>query len=244
MHAPDAATTSVIVLAGGSGTRVSSVTRDTISKVMLPVNGKPFLEFVLRLLRSNGFRHCVLAVGHRAESIKSYFGEGQGVGLALDYCVESKPRGTGGAVLLAFPLATSPTVLIVNGDTFFDIDYLGFLGIHDQLGGTATLALTHVANENRFGVVRVRDDGVVDGFVEKGTTTGLISGGVYAANRNTLQHALGRLSRKNLSLEEQVWPLLAELGQLRAVTMSGSFLDMGTPEAYGLAGEALRQHDW
>jgi NDP-sugar pyrophosphorylase family protein len=164
--------------------------------------------------------------------------------LALDYSVESEPRGTGGAVLLALPLATSRTVLIVNGDTVFDIDYQGFLGKHDQLGGTATLALAQVANENRFGAVRIRGDGVVDGFVEKGTATGFISGGVYAANRNGLQHVLGRDSSKNLSLEEQVWPMLAGLGQLCAVTMSGPFLDMGTPEAYGLAGEVLRQHDW
>jgi D-glycero-alpha-D-manno-heptose 1-phosphate guanylyltransferase len=122
-------TTTAIVLAGGLGTRLRSVSND-LSKPMVPVNGKPFLHFVLDWLNDQSYSHCILSVGFKNELIQAHFNK-KYKNLALEYSVEREPLGTGGGIQKACLLAKDDEVLIVNGDTYFNIDCGNFYRKHE-----------------------------------------------------------------------------------------------------------------
>ena len=109
-----------VVLAGGLGTRLRQVVPD-LPKPMAPVAGRPFLEILLGALAAKGIDRVVLSVGHRADAITGHFGH-RWNGLEIDYAVEATPLGTGGAVRLALGHCRHDPVLVVNGDTFLDLE--------------------------------------------------------------------------------------------------------------------------
>jgi D-glycero-alpha-D-manno-heptose 1-phosphate guanylyltransferase len=128
-----------VILAGGLGTRLRSEIGE-FPKVLAPVNGKPFLSFVLDYLQKNGIETVVLSVGYKAELIQQEFGENY-KGLKLIYAIESSPLGTGGAMKLALEKNKAEMLFILNGDTFFDIDLKELENFHLQNKSTCTLAL-------------------------------------------------------------------------------------------------------
>src|SRR4051812_42116886 len=110
-----------IVLVGGVGSRLKAVS-GLLPKPMVPIAGRPFLEYILGYLRICGVRSAVLCVGHGADIIRGHFGGGAGVGLDLDYSVEEVLQGTGGAIRLGFEVAQAATALVLNGDSFVEAD--------------------------------------------------------------------------------------------------------------------------
>ena len=115
-----------IILAGGFGTRLAHVVPD-VCKPMAPVAGGPFLRYVLDQLDAAGFGHVVIADGYRREQIEQYF-MGTYRGLQIDYSPEDEPLLTGGAVKRALALCESPYVFVLNGDTWFDVDFAAMEG--------------------------------------------------------------------------------------------------------------------
>ena len=107
-----------IILAGGLGTRLKTITNDIIPKPMVAVKGKPFLYWVLRYLKHQDINQIVLAVSHHAATISNYFGD-TFEGIPIKYSIESIPLGTGGAIKQAFKMVTSDSAFIINGDTYF-----------------------------------------------------------------------------------------------------------------------------
>ncbi len=110
-------TKEAIVLAGGLGTRLQTVLPG-IPKCMAPVNGKPFLTYVLDYLVSQGINKVILSVGYRKDQIINYFGE-KYLSIIIKYAIETEPLGTGGAVKFAFEQCLQDQVFVVNGDTYF-----------------------------------------------------------------------------------------------------------------------------
>ena len=165
-----------IVLAGGLGTRLRSVTGD-LPKVMVNVAGRPFLEYVLDGLVSSGVRRVILAVGYQNRLVREHFRDRYRE-LPLIYSIEETQLGTGGAVLHAIRQTSSKDVLVLNGDTWVDIDHAALMDVHRAQEALWTMAVAPVSNCSRFGTVQIVD-GRVTAFHEKGRAgPGLINAGV------------------------------------------------------------------
>src|SRR5215471_9426710 len=173
------------ILAGGLGTRLRSVVADR-PKVLAPVAGRRFLAYLLDQLADAGFTEVVLCTGYLGEQVRDAFGE-HWRGLHLHYSQEPTPRGTAGALRFALDAIDSREVLVLNGDSFCDVDLRALTAFHQSNDAAATIAVTGVADISRYGAVRVREDSTVEGFAEKGSSgPGLINAGVYILDRELI----------------------------------------------------------
>lgn len=218
-----------VVLAGGLGTRLKAALPD-LPKVLAPVAERPFLEYLLIQLRDQGFRDVTLAVGHMAECIETQFGDGQSLGLGLRYSREHEPLGTGGALRLALALTKSNDLLVLNGDSFFGIDFEALVDFHTRQTAAATIALARVPECARYGSVSIDEAGRVVAFREKKgeTGSGIINGGIYVFTRSAIEQIA---PDRAVSLELETLPGLVGYG-LYGVLLDGYFADIGTPDAY------------
>ena len=176
----------VIILAGGLGTRLSSVVKD-VPKPMAAVGGKPFLDHILANLPLGNIHKIVLAVGHKYEVIEDYYGDTY-ENVKLEYSIENEPLGTGGGIAKALQLVESETCLILNGDTYFDVNYEELWQVHSESGKLMTLALKYMENPDRYGTVLLEGSDIVK-FQEKqvGLPFGIINGGIYWVNKALLE---------------------------------------------------------
>ena len=221
----------VIVLVGGQGTRLKSVVPD-IPKPMASINGKPFLYYLLMRLCRFEVSRIILAVGYKYEAILDYFGT-IFQGRELIYSREKQPLGTGGALRQALDYVLSDHVLLLNGDTLFDVDLREMYQYHIAHHADLTIALKPMTNFYRYGVVQERD-GRILGFNEKcHCSAGLVNGGVYLINKATqgkLLLAEDRFSFERDFLEKKVNEL-----SFSAFITDKYFIDIGIPEAYQTA---------
>ena len=196
---------------------------------MMPVAGRPFLDYLLRSLHRQGIERVVLCVGYGADRIREHFGSGQRVGLELAYSVESDLLGTGGALKLASETLGEEVFFALNGDSFAEVNLADLLAAHRSREARMTLALVQVPDASRFGVVDWEEStGRIRGFSEKGRGgAGVINGGVYVMNRDVAREIPAGV----VSLEYQVLPRLVGTGAYGVVT-SGLFVDIGLPEEY------------
>jgi NDP-mannose synthase len=218
----------VVVLAGGKGTRLAPYTT-VFPKPLMPVGDMPVLEILLRRLAADGFTRVHLAVGHLAELIEAYFGDGRRFGIELLYWREDAPLGTAG------PLATIETsaeqLLVMNGDLFTTLPFQDLLGHHEQTGVAATIAVLRREIPIEFGVVHVEDDRIA-GFEEKPTISYDVSMGVYVFERSVVE-----LIESGVPLDfPELLERLLDRGETVGAYRSDSFwLDIGRPEDYALA---------
>jgi len=219
-----------LILAGGFGTRLGELTRQT-PKPLLPVGGKPFLEYIVWNLKRYGITRLLFSVGYLAERIMEHFSDGSRYGVSIDYVVEREPAGTGGALLLALP-KLDEIFLVVNGDTLFDLNYLDLALLMETDMPAAAMALRYVEDAGRYGEVRLVGE-TVAGFNEKaGRGCGLVNGGVYVIRRE----AVKKLYAVPCSLERDFFPLFAAGGQLKGRAYDGFFIDIGLKESLSDAG--------
>ena len=219
-----------LVLAGGLGTRIRERVVD-LPKVMAPVAGRPFIEYVLDRLLAGGFTHIILSVGYRHEAISSHFGESYR-GAYIEYAVESEPLGTGGAIRYALPKRGSEPVLVLNGDTLLDVDYPAMSAWYNERPARLAVVLRQVEDVARFGSVNVRGDTVLS-FVEKGPRgPGLINAGMYLLHPSVFDayDLPERFSFETDFLQRHC----AEL-QPRAFITHAYFIDIGVPSDYDRA---------
>lgn len=221
-----------IILAGGFGTRLQSVVKD-VPKPMADINGLPFLSYVLNYLKKFNFRNIVLCVGYKKESIQEYFGESY-EGLNIYYSFEDEPLGTGGAIQKAIldyqNLSSYQNYLILNGDTFLEVNYPQFLEFHEISNSRFTLCLRKMHNFDRFGTVTLNENKEVIGFEEKKfQTTGFINGGVYLVNKEILSDK--NLSNK-FSMEKDFLEIYYKTEKFYGFEIEGYFIDIGIPEEY------------
>jgi len=224
-----------IVLAGGRGTRLASVIQG-VPKVLALVGGRPFLELLLQRLKQRGMRRVILSVGYLAGRIREHFGE-QFDGLEIAYAMEEEPLGTGGAVMNALTLAESQAVLVLNGDTFADVDYGVMMDRHIESGVAASMAVAEIPDCTRYGRV-VIENGRVTGFTEKGYAgPGLISVGAYAMNRDVF----APFNMPSVfSIEADFFAAHIDALRPLAFVTSGYFIDIGVPEDLARAQTELR----
>ena len=215
----------VLVLAGGLGTRLRPLT-ESLPKVLVPVRGRPFIDYLLEELARQGARRFVLSVGHLAGAVEAHLGDGGRLGCEVRYAREDAPLGTGGAIRDALPLLEE-TFVVANGDTLLELELDALLERHRREAAPATLAVVRVPDRGRYGAVHVEEGRVVR-FDEKrvGAGPGLINGGVCVLSRSAFA---GEAPDGPFSLERDLLPRW--LGRIAAHETDGFFVDMGTHEA-------------
>lgn len=224
--------TPAFLLVGGLGTRLQSVLPST-PKPLARVGNMPFLELLVLQLRSQGIRRIVMCTGHLASQIQHEFGDGNKWGVAIDYSQESRPLGTAGAVKLAEGyLKQASDFLVMNGDSFLELDLRQFIQFHRGHSGLVSIAVRKVPDAARYGTVHMDANHRVVGFSEKtgAATPGIINGGVYVFNRAVLD----QVPQGTASFEKDVFPRMLEQG-VYALEQHGMFIDIGTPEDYARA---------
>jgi NDP-sugar pyrophosphorylase family protein len=229
--------TDAIILCGGAGTRLRSVTGEA-PKSLATIGERPFLDILINQLRRHGFDHVILAVGYQRDLIRSYF-ENRKHDVSLEYSIESTPLGTGGAIRNAANFVSSDAVLILNGDSYTDADLSSLVAQHRKF--QADLSVVVVPTDGRVdcGLVSVDPDGRVWSFKERQSATGMqyVNAGIYVANKKILYEMP---PNQRISLEEELFPrLLAEGKNIRAFDHPGRCVDIGTPERYVRAQETL-----
>ena len=230
----------VIILAGGLGTRLRSVVSE-VPKCMAPVNGKPFLYYLLTALSFYLVTRVVLSVGYRREFIMDWVEVyGQEFPFDIDFAVEEVPLGTGGGIRLALDRCTSDSVCVMNGDTFFDVDLEELLEAHQQSNRLLTMAVKHLENFDRYGTVDFDVDGAVTGFNEKRfCEDGYINAGVYmVSDRNLLKDMPEKFSFETGFLQPK-----ASEGLVQAFVSDGYFIDIGIPQDYAKANEDFKDFE-
>lgn len=218
-----------LILVGGYGTRLRSVVSDR-PKSMALIAGRPFLEYLVGMLRHHGVMDIVMATGYLGHLVREHFSDGSTFKVRVRYSRETEPLGTGGAIKLAAPLLTGEDFIVANGDSLLEVDIRRLIARHHEKSALATLALTSVGSAARYGTVELAPDGAVTAFREKTgkPEPGIINGGVYVFNRKLLD--LIPAGRK-VSLETEVLPGLVGKG-VYGMVGRGFFIDIGLPMDY------------
>lgn len=222
----------VLLLVGGMGTRLRPVLSDK-PKPLAPIGGISFLELLVMQLGSQGFQHLVLCTGFLAGQIRQEFGDGRKWNVTIEYSEESRPLGTAGAIKLAERFVSkTPEFVVMNGDSFLELDLHQLIRFHQEHRGSASMAVCQVPNAARYGTVHLGEKNRVVRFSEKTgiPEPGVINGGVYVFNREIL----GNISDGPSSLEKDVFPALMNQG-IFALEQDGIFIDIGTPDDYSRA---------
>lgn len=222
------------MLAGGPGTRLRSVLPD-LPKPMAPIQGRPFLTYLLDNLIAQGIQRVVLSVGYRRERIQDFFRNGYGR-LAIDYAIEGKPLGTGGAIALALPRLNGPEGFVLNGDTYLELDFRAMAAAYRTYGdGNIMMAVQHVPDATRYGRVDVVNK-CVQGFFPGSAGAGTINAGVYLTPRGLFDdHSLPA----SFSFEQDFLLPNVQTLRPRAFPCNGIFIDIGVPEGYAEAQRVL-----
>lgn len=226
---------SAAILAGGLGTRLRPAIGDR-PKPLAMIHDRPYLTFLLDQLADSGFREVVLLTGYGAEEVEATLGE-EYRQMRLRYSPEPTPLGTAGAVRRALALLQSSTILLMNGDSWCDLNLGLFWKFHQRKRADLTMALAEVNDGSRFGTVELAPNGIVRAFGEKEQAAGkaLINAGIYLVQRSFLREIP---TDRPVSLEREMFP--AWVGSGRAVfgfRGRHRFLDIGTPESYAMAEE-------
>ena len=222
--------TEAIILAGGFGTRLKSVVFD-VPKPMALVNDKPFLDYQLLYLKHYGIKKIILSVGHLHEKISSHYGNNF-EGIDIDYAIENAPLGTGGGIRLALEKCDSRNILVLNGDSFFDINLNSFYSQHNTFMSDCSLALRKVEDAGRYGTIKQGSNCVITSFKEKSgeTSPGLINAGIYILNKEVYLQKTP--AGKNFSIEKDFFEKKLNELNIFGFPYNSYFIDIGIPEDY------------
>jgi len=190
-----------IILAGGFGTRLREVIKD-VPKPMADINGKPFLEILLRYLKKRHPYDRLLSVGYKQEVIVEYFKDSF-AGIDIIYTKEDKPLGTGGAIKRALEKIDDTQVFVLNGDTFFDIDLEDMKNFHLKSCADITISLKKMKNFDRYGSVILDKNRVLKFKEKRFVKSGYINGGIYILKTDILKDQEDIFSLKNIYLKRK-----------------------------------------
>lgn len=224
-----------LILAGGLGTRLRDAVKDS-PKAMAPVNGRPFLEYQIEILKSNGINDIVLSTGYMSEKIEEYFGSGKNHGISITYVKEKDLLGTGGAIKKAKDFLEEH-FFALNGDSVFLVDLGVMLKFHKNNQADLTIALAKVNDRSRFGNVEIDAKSQIVGFFEKDNSQGsLINGGVYIFERDNFDW---QEFPEKFSIETDFFPRVISGNTVFGFVSDAFFIDIGTVDDYRKLGEQI-----
>lgn len=225
-----------IIMAGGKGTRIASITNDEIPKPMLMIGEKPIIEHQIKCFKANGIKDITIIVGHLGKVISDYFGDGEKFGVNIDYISEDEnnPLGTAGS-LYYLANKIKEDFILVFGDVFFDVNFDKMIGFHNKNKAIATL-LTH-PNSHPFDsdLLVVDSNNVVIGFDSKENDRSnydydnIVNSGIYILSPVIFEKIK---EPTKMSLEKDVIVKYIDQGKIYAYHSTEYVKDMGTPERY------------
>ncbi len=220
-----------VILAGGFGTRLSHVVKD-VPKPMAPIKNVPFLEYIIKTLKQQGFDRFVFLTGYKSEIIENHF---KNLENAI-FIKEEKALGTGGAILNACD-KLQDEFFVINGDTFFDIDYSLITDFAKNKDNSCTIALRYSNNVYRYGLVEIDQNYKINSFIEKGNLPenkidGFINGGIYYIKKSCLKSYFVDFKGDFISLENDIFPTLLKENKMFGLPLGGCFIDIGVPDDY------------
>lgn len=222
-----------IIMAGGEGTRLKSVTGD-LPKPMVKLCGKPVLEHILRLLRRSGITEACITLRYRPECIRDYFGDGSRFGMRLCYHEETEPLGTAGGVRACRDFYNDRDFLVISGDCACDFDLKALIEAHRRHKPAVTMALHAHPQPLQYGIVLTDPADRVVSFVEKPdwarVVSDLVNTGIYVISPRAMEYVP---EGRPFDFSKDLFPKLLESGhELRGISMDGYWCDIGTPRAY------------
>lgn len=218
-----------VLLAGGFGTRLSSVVNDR-PKPMALIGNKPFMEYVVHELSRHGISEIIFAVGYKGSMVEEYFKDGTDFGVTALYSYEEEPLGTAGAIKNAGRLVRGDSFLVLNADTFYQMDYSRVMAVMESGNLDLALVLREVADVSRYGEA-VLEETMLTGFNEKSEEArpGTINGGIYLMKKALLLD----IPSGKVSLENEMIPKwMKAKKRLGGFVNDGYFIDIGVPEDY------------
>jgi mannose-1-phosphate guanylyltransferase / phosphomannomutase len=221
-----------VVMAGGEGTRLRPLTSNQ-PKPMVQIVGKPCMEHILELLREHGMTDVIVTVAFLPQAIRSYFGEGDTLGMTIGYSVEESPLGTAGSVRLA-ARQLDETFLVISGDALCDVDLGELVAFHKERGAAVTIGLKSVENPLEFGIVVTDEEGKIERFLEKPSWgqvfSDTINTGIYVLEPEVLNHVP---TDRPYDFSKELFPYLLEMGRpLYGYVMDGYWQDVGDLDQY------------
>ena len=219
-----------IILAGGMGTRLKTIISD-LPKPMAPIMNVPFLTYQLNYLKHFGIKKVIFSVGYLSEKIIAHYNQSF-ENISIEYSIEKNPLGTGGGIRMAMSNLKEDLVLILNGDSFFDLDLEQFYNLHLEQKSDFSLALRYVNNSERYGNIEFNSSNQITSFIEKNqlNQSGYINAGVYILSKKLyLQNTKPNI---NFSIEKDFFE--KQLNQLiiKGFEFKDYFIDIGIPEDY------------
>lgn len=218
-----------LILAGGKGTRLKPITRE-IPKPLVPLQGKPVLEYSLDLFKKFGIKDILISIGFKGEKIKEYFGDGKRFGVNIRYIEEDEPLGTAGPLKLAKKFLKG-SFIMCNADELKDIDLMDMFMAHKENNAMGTIALTSVEDTSKYGVAKLAGSKILD-FVEKpskeNAPSNFINSGLYILEPEVIDYVPEGFAM----VEKDVFPKLAKEGKLFGYPFSGYWKPIGNFEQY------------
>lgn len=227
-----------LILAGGLGTRLREAVPD-LPKPMAPIRNRPFLEHQMDYWIGQGVTRFILSVGYKHALIETHFGSVYRQ-CPVVYAREATPLGTGGGLLLGLNQAQDDLVLVLNGDTFFEVNLTEMRARHDTSQADVTVALRRIAHNDRYGEVALDAQGDVASFSAAASGgEGIINGGVYLV-RPAVLLGLGSAPGDKVALEQDLFPRLLKAGKrVVGFVTDANFIDIGIPDDYYRAADVL-----
>jgi mannose-1-phosphate guanylyltransferase / phosphomannomutase len=230
-------------MAGGEGTRLRPLTSNQ-PKPMVPIVGKPCMEHILELLKQHSLDDVIVTVAFMPQAIRSYFGNGDNVGVTIEYSVEESPLGTAGSVRLARG-RLDETCLVISGDALCDVDLTDLIRFHREKGAAVTIGLKSVENPLEFGIVVTDEEGRIERFLEKPSWSQVFSDtintGIYVLEPEVLRHVP---TDRPYDFSKELFPLLLEMGRpLYGYVFEDYWQDIGNLDQFRQANfDALDEH--
>lgn len=227
-----------LILAGGFGIRLREVISDR-PKILAPIKGRAFIDYLFYLLKKRGFTEIVLGLGYLSDFVKDYVNQRPLYNLSVIYSIENRPLGTAGGIKKAEKFLKGEDFFVINGDTYLDIDYKKILNFHKEKKAWGTIVLAKNRYGKGWGNAFLEKNGRVNKFEVKGkNSTELVNSGIYVFNDKVLNLLK---SGYRSSIEKDLIPLLIKRKTFYGVKTSKSFLDIGTKEGYEKAKSLLRR---
>jgi NDP-sugar pyrophosphorylase family protein len=220
-----------VILVGGLGSRLGSLTEEC-PKPLLHVNGIPFLEYLIRNAMQHGFSDFLLLAGYLGKKVEEYSSLLRvKYDIKIDVVIEGRPMGTGGALKNAANKLANKFIMM-NGDSIFQCNLENLYNTKLLPPFLGYIALRRTPNTSRFGVVELQGEQII-GFLERPVSGGLslVNCGVYLFDRKIVNHIPSGVS----SLERDVFPALANIGELSGSLCGNFFIDIGVPDDYKAA---------
>lgn len=228
-----------IVLAGGLGTRLRSVVNQH-PKTLAPIAGKPFLYWLILYLQKKGVTDFIFSLGYLHEQVEQFLAD-EFLKLSYVSVIENEPLGTGGAIKLCLPFCKNNDILLVNGDTFFDLQLLNFYNNFITTQSDCCIALTPMHHFDRYGSVTLTPDNIITEFNDKKyCESGFINTGLVLFKKSVFETKTKLLGEKFSFEKHFIEPNISTL-KVTGYIATGYFIDIGIPEDYKKAQTEITQ---